>query len=828
LFVNAGVPVQVGVSGIQGKKLEYLVQELVDYLVHHQIDGGGGQGGFHYNPVNGNSETSMAEATVGVARGLNDAELYGSPYGVIVNNKVKYRLAQNIVNQQGANGLAIRVRTGTSANNNFNYTGGYIGICRWLGIDKFMTGDNTVPFTSYSTYTKGQLRQAYNSYLNASGPLWNSTTKTDDSNWLDHFWQNGDYLSGDITSTNIYNKILGSTFNMFFWATGLSMGDLPPATYAGHNWKRELAIHLIRGQTRNNPPHPDGLFRDSYCPSSYSITCNQQYPFWSSVLAGRILSKFSDYRPTIQWTGNVNSDWNQPGNWNLNKTPNASINASIGSVSNYPVIGNGTNAMVHDLTINLPAGITKLTINPGATLTVKGTLNNLAGTDALLVKSDAMNTGSLITHNGTDASVERYLTHSKWHLIGMPVESGVAGLFDLPVTHSDIYLKAFIEGINDWGSDIVSVTEPLVQGKGYICWVGDPAGLSQDETVVFPGKLNAGDYTTGQNTFCGLGFSGSAYGYNLLCNPYPSALVANIHQWSRSFVDASVWVWDPGLNSPSPGGNYRFWNGTMGNLTNGIIPAMQGFFVHTNNTGASLTIPQHGRVHSNQPFYKSTEIPANTIQLNFTGNGYADDLFVGFNNQANEDYDPEMDVAKIYGLFEAPQVYSIIPDKKLSINVLPEITDNRMVEIGFECTGTAVFTMTATGVEGFSDDVDIYLKDMESGISQNLREFPGYTFNHSPGSINPRFFLHFTNPTSVAENAATALKIYTIGKDVCIMNPEMLSGDANIYDLTGRLIKKMAISNITVSRIEMNTVSGLFLVHVRLAGQDHSQMVFIK
>jgi hypothetical protein len=233
----------------------------------------------------------MGETGAGVARGLWTSQQFTESYGIIVNNKVTYRMAEHVVNQKGTDDLVKRFAPYTGSNNNFNYTGGYLGICHWLGADQFENSDNTVAFPGYSTKTRGQLKSAYDDYKNAAFPLWNSGTKNDPYNWLDHFWLNGDYLSG--SASGVYNKPLGSTFNMFLWSSGISYCFPGIEQIGAHDWAREISIHLLRGQAREynqaGGGFSNGKFQDNLCtPTSHS--CNYHPPYWSSVLAGRTLA----------------------------------------------------------------------------------------------------------------------------------------------------------------------------------------------------------------------------------------------------------------------------------------------------------------------------------------------------------------------------------------------------------------------------------------------------------------------------------------------------------------------------------------------------------
>ena len=83
------------------------------------------------------------------------------------------------------------------------------------------------------------------------------------------------------------------------------------------------------------------------------------------------------------WTGNVNTDWNNPANWNdLNgisapAAPDASVIANIPNVSsvsgNFPVLNSGANGACKNLIIL--SGAT-LTLSNNLNLTVSGSLNN--------------------------------------------------------------------------------------------------------------------------------------------------------------------------------------------------------------------------------------------------------------------------------------------------------------------------------------------------------------------------------------------------------------------------------------------------------------------
>jgi hypothetical protein len=540
---------------------------------------------------------------------------------------------------------------------------------------------------------------------------------------------------------------------------------------------------------------------------------------WNKM-ANALINTFVCY--PFLWDGSSDTNWNTEANWRENAVPTANDNVTIANRINNPVVNEEPEApaICYHLEIQKEAS---LNINPGKALTVTGKLSNWG---SLTIKSDASGTGSLVNNtSGVNAQVENFLTRMKWHFIGMPVDSAVAGVFHLPGGHSDIWLMPYIESTNSWGETIVPLDSSLVLGKGYACWVGDN-NYNNDETIVFPGILNAGDYTTGSGGFFGLTCAGE--GYNFISNPYPSALQGNINTWSKTNVDNSIWVWQGTGTTMAGGGNYLTWNGTTGSLTDGIIPAMQGFFVKAANSGATLTIPQSSRTHSSHLYYKDSGLPLNTLRLNVAGNECFDAVFIGFNDLATEDYDSEFDVRKLYGIQQAPQLYSIIPGNELSINILPETGDDRIVPLRFECEVPSTFTLEAAGMDGFDLNTEFYLEDLKEGVIQNIGDDPVYVFSSELGDDPSRFLLHFGNPNTVGETILNPVKVYADNGVIHILNLTQRQASVCVFDEIGRQIAEKQVNGENTMGIKVETGNGYYIVKVQTGEKFITEKVFIK
>ncbi len=81
---------------------------------------------------------------------------------------------------------------------------------------------------------------------------------------------------------------------------------------------------------------------------------------------------------TVSWTGSINSDWNNAGNWNPAIVPTSLSNVTITSAPHYPVITTSNATFCNDLTIQDGA---TLTINPGKSMVVYGNIVLAGGTN---------------------------------------------------------------------------------------------------------------------------------------------------------------------------------------------------------------------------------------------------------------------------------------------------------------------------------------------------------------------------------------------------------------------------------------------------------------
>ncbi len=497
------------------------------------------------------------------------------------------------------------------------------------------------------------------------------------------------------------------------------------------------------------------------------------------------------------WTGAANTLWNDDANWDHN-APCKMIDATIPKEpSNQPNVI--SNEECNNLTLE---GGSELTVFSGSTLKVNGNL---------MMEANANGTASLLESGGFSVvgstTDQFYVTADRWHYFSSPMTNQIANVF------YDMYLYDYSEATDLW-NNIVDENTPLNVGTGYKVWSYSPTPGTK--SVNFEnGTLNSGTY------FLPVTHVGN--GWNMVGNPYPSAIDWDNSGWIKSGIDATVYVWD--------GVQYITWNGTTGDLTDGVIPAMQGFFVKATSATPALAVSNSSRTHGVDP-YKSHNVD-NLLVLKINGNGFADRTYINFNKDATPGFDSDFDGYKLLGLPEAPQLYSILGDEMLRVNVLPEITSALTIPLGLQVTAPTEYTITASGLESFTNGASVYLEDLKEGVLIDLAKQADYTFMAGPLDDAARFILHFgtvgmeDHPT-VVQNSD--VQIYSYDNSVYIKNNSGsdISGTVMIYNIMGQEIQNSILHNSPINKIDLYTKPGYYVVKVLANTGAYSEKVFIK
>jgi hypothetical protein len=449
-------------------------------------------------------------------------------------------------------------------------------------------------------------------------------------------------------------------------------------------------------------------------------------------------------------------------------SPNASNVSISGNFTNSNIFTAGTSTIVlSGINSQIMAGntsfnnlsITKptsgdITITSGANMqTIQGflTINSLNGSNKLntngnlTLYSDLSTTASLIDNNsnsGSGGSVNGNVVVQRSHLgsatsthiFGAPItsstvftlgqtpynvllysEDGAAPYPRVSATFNGSFRRVTLGGTN------------LTVGRGYSIRKDAPGTLN------FTGIPNNGPVSINVTRSAGGVLPSTDEGYNMLSNPYPSAINwATVSKGSSGASNSGVSIWNGSTYTSAPN-----------------IPSGVGFFIQATANG-TITFNNTDRVGSgtvNNSVYR-TEQESKWFYLNVASSagGLYDALAVTFDNNATNGFESDYDIVKPY-VASGPFIYSRVGGKRLSLSVVPYPDDEVRIPVILHVYANATYRFTTSSFSQWYSDYAVFLVDSTSSGKQiiDLKSVSNYDFvkNTADSDTSSRFSLIF-------------------------------------------------------------------------------------
>lgn len=353
-----------------------------------------------------------------------------------------------------------------------------------------------------------------------------------------------------------------------------------------------------------------------------------------------------------------------------------------------------------------------LTLNANAKFNANGLLtlrsNDVASTGTARVAS-VPNTA---TFSGS-INFERYISGGqRWHNIGLPVIGSTADIIGSGYPDPDASLSGDIVRYNEstfgnidqgWESSKNFGYSTLNDNQGYSFWTRTADDLG---TLTFSGLLNTGNMTLPTTFTDDPGQPLDQDGWNLVNNPYASQIDWGNPGWTKTRIDASAYVWN--------GTAYVTINGS------GTIASGQSFWVKANAALPILLTTQAAITSGSATFYRTAEEP-NQIAITLKQGEKSDLVRIRFKDDATEEFDSEYDG---YKLQNSIYNFSSLTETglDLSINSLPMIACNRVVNLNMTNISEGAYQLEFDGLFSFDAAYDFTLKDSFLGTSTILEE----------------------------------------------------------------------------------------------------------
>lgn len=525
------------------------------------------------------------------------------------------------------------------------------------------------------------------------------------------------------------------------------------------------------------------------------------------------------------WNGSVSSVWNNANNWSPVGVPSSTDCIIIPSTTVKPIISSDANGKNLEI-----KALGELVVNSNKTLAIEDNINVKTGgslmfeNSASLIQTNenpSINTGNIIYKRNT-SNMLRY-SYTYW---ASPVYATSQTLFALSSgTLADKYYSWNINSQSWLLHRNGGVT--MEKAKGYI--VRSPqtfpiAGTAASYAATFNGVPNNGLITIATQG------STTQDMWNLIGNPYPSALIADsfLSNTINPDLEGTIYLWTnyTGVSSvPNSGGTYSYtdndyavYNFSGGTTTapatgssiepTGFVAAGQAFFVKgiSNGSGTATFNNTMRKGEDNNQFFRrsSSHIEKNRLWLNLeNAQGGFNQALIAYIEGATDNYDRGYD-GELFGGNSAT-FYSLIPSKRLTIQgkALP-FTENDIVPMGYKTTVAGNYKITLDHFDGLFESQNIYIKDNLLNVIHDIKIAP-YNFTSAVGTFENRFeVVYYNEYLDVAEPNFNTESVIIYQKDKFIyVNAGLTDIDQlKVFDIHGRLIYEAKNINSTEAVIK--------------------------
>ncbi len=509
-----------------------------------------------------------------------------------------------------------------------------------------------------------------------------------------------------------------------------------------------------------------------------------------------------------------------------------------------------TEAVVVDSTIIDSAAI--LQVNPTACLR----LNSISNSGSFILHADASGFGQY-KGPATNATFEQYIDDYGWHLIGSPFSDtqwrdfnfkNDNGATNHPLGGSSLdscdYCNLWwYDASTDNGTDIgfgssdafgtwrssTDSNQGFIPDRGWNLYLDTTYNFATAPwTVSVNGTFNNGAVSQQVNE--------NNAGWNLVANPYPSALDWDTidNDLAAAGIAAGYHVWD------HENTNYAVYAGGSGTLgLSRYIAPFQGFYVQTAVAGAQNSanvFHSFDLENADRPddcpgglgnFYKSSGGNEIVLRSTHRGSKKVDETIIRLKNEATREFDSWEDIRKLASPYrDAPNLFTLSGKAATAINVLPHPAEKDSLPLGvWVAQGSPISIEAIKAPPGYT----IYLEDLKDGSWHAIGNAP-YQFTQD-NSLPQRFILHF-GPISFKADPWLAGKpfyVFTEGAYLNVKTLKLLSGKPyQVASSNGTVLKSGYLGEGQQHKIYIGDLPAGVYIYALWDGERHYSEKIIK
>jgi hypothetical protein len=283
--------------------------------------------------------------------------------------------------------------------------------------------------------------------------------------------------------------------------------------------------------------------------------------------------------------------------------------------------------------------------------------------------------------------------------------------------------KTFTGTTNVGWNPVADLDTTLSSGDAFLVYVFDETVYGDSTSQGFPKLLPISGTTVSSAT---PSVNQNADGLTMVGNPYPSTI-----DWdnvSTTELEDAIYIYDPNASS------WESYVGGIGDITNGLIKAFQGFFVQSSasiSSGPAISFDT-GDISSGGDFYgKDNQKIFARFEVEDPKFNLSNSAWVVFNNQATEAKD-SFDALEFLPL-SADYIYTSTmasDGTELDINALPEFDQTLELPLNINSNIAESVEFTLTDISGLEYvDISISNGDWSKEIELNKSVSLDYTPN---------------------------------------------------------------------------------------------------
>lgn len=524
------------------------------------------------------------------------------------------------------------------------------------------------------------------------------------------------------------------------------------------------------------------------------------------------------YKLTVlsgSWTGYTSVDWNNSGNWTKGVADSYDDVYIPTTAQNMPLIAGNEECN----RLRIPLG-SILTIKNTASLDIK---NDMILNGEIILKGNDINTASYLDNGhiyGTGTvTIDRDFSSGAYHYISPHISNGNSSVFTLlnnSQTNPNFYYYNELNDNSDWLYGWTQFDGILQQAKGYAFYCP-----YEQNNYKLSGKPNTGNLDINVTNS---GYGISSDGWNLIGNPYPSAVSALnfINLNNSGVIDGSIYLWDDDYSQYYSWEDYGVFNlsgyvtgSGGGKIFNGLIAPGQGFFVKANYNG---TIHFNNSIRSNFEsvfFKKNNTQNIRRLYVNLRNETVNNNILIALTNDASEHFDLFYDAEKIK-VNNDFSFYSICDDKDLIIQAIPEITNTYEVHLGVETKNEGIYTFRFDSLKNFSPDTYIYLNDKALNTYTNISEQAEYKTFINAGIDKERFSIIFTKDelSDVYLNSENTAKVFMSNNMIYVSGLKSSTSEFYMFNNEGKTVLRKNITGQISTLGTSSFAKGLYIIKI--------------